>query len=268
MILRRLFGRARAPGANIPQALWEATLAGLPFVAPRSSTELADLRELAARFLAAKRFHGAHGLEVTDAMALSVAVQACLPLARMGSSPAARLGWYDDFVTIVLHPGEMRARRERPDWDGVVHEWQEELLGEAMEGGPVTLAWSEVARAAENAALGLNVVVHEFCHKIDLRDGKADGCPPLPARFAGHTHARAAREHWLTVLDSAYQHHREAVIRAERFGADPPWLDAYGAHSPGEFFPVCCEAYFVNRPVFAAQFPALTVLFDAFFGPF
>ncbi|MGH8848771.1 MAG: zinc-dependent peptidase, partial [Polaromonas sp.] len=52
---------------------------------------------------------------------------------------------------------------------------------------------------------------------------------------------------------------------AERFGGQPPWLDAYGATAPAEFFAVACEAYFVNRERFTQDFSALTVLFDRFF---
>jgi Mlc titration factor MtfA (ptsG expression regulator) len=52
---------------------------------------------------------------------------------------------------------------------------------------------------------------------------------------------------------------------AERFGAEPPWLDAYGATAPAEFFAVACEAYFVNRERFTEDFSDLTAIFDRFF---
>jgi Mlc titration factor MtfA (ptsG expression regulator) len=35
-------------------------------------------------FLAEKEFAGAHGLEVTDAMRVSIAAQACLPILELG----------------------------------------------------------------------------------------------------------------------------------------------------------------------------------------
>jgi hypothetical protein len=56
---------------------------------------------------------------------------------------------------------------------------------------------------------GYNVVIHEFIHKIDMRDGVPDGCPPLPTR--------AARETWLAVMQAEYEafrekrHHRRAL---------------------------------------------------------
>jgi len=114
---------------------------------------------------------------------------------------------------------------------------------------------------------GYNVVIHEFAHKIDMRNGIADGCPPLPAGFMGRRSAREARAAWLAVLQPAYDDFREKTILAERFGAEPPWLDDYGATSISEFFAVACEAYFVNRPNFARDFPQVVTLFDAFFRP-
>ena len=241
----------RAPPA-IPQALWQDVLGRYPFLASLAPAQQQRLRELAAQFLASKEFHGAQGLEITDDMALSVAVQAVLPVLHLG------LGWYDDFVGIVMHPGEVVARRSVADEDGVVHAYDEVLAGEAMDGGPVMLNWHDVRAAGESAAQGYNVVIHEFIHKIDMRDGAPDGCPPLPSP--------AARQSWLAVMREQYEAFREKVIIAERFGGEQPWLDAYGAQAIDEFFAVACEAYFVNRERFSAEFPALPPLFDSFFG--
>ena len=103
-------------------------------------------------------------MQVTDAMALAVAAQACLPLVYLApvGGCATRFRWYDDFVGIVLHPGEVLARREVTDDDGVVHHHREALTGEAMDGGPVMLSWSDVAAADGPPEHGYNVVIHEF----------------------------------------------------------------------------------------------------------
>ena len=271
--LRRWLGARTAPQDRpIPDTLWQATVGTLPFLSALPPDEQAGLRRLCGHFLARKEFHGAHGLPVTDAMALTVAAQACLPLLHLepgaGSPGDPRaLAWYDDFVGIVLHPGLALARRDFTDDDGIVHQWQEELAGEAMPGGPVMLSWPDVAAAGESAAQGYNVVIHEFIHKMDLRDGAADACPPLPPGFLGQQGARAARQAWLAVLTPAWEGFCEQVIRAERFGQAEPWLDAYGAQSLDEFLAVACEAYFVNRAEFGRHFPTLLTLFDAFFRP-
>jgi Mlc titration factor MtfA (ptsG expression regulator) len=243
--------RRRAP--ELPEALWHATLARYPFLAERAGTHGDRLRALAAEFLARKEFHGAGGLAITDEIALAIAAQAVLPVLHLG------LAWYDDFVTVVVHPDEVVARRTAMDETGVVHDWDEVLAGEAMEGGPIMLNWRDVAQAGATAASGFNVVIHEFVHKIDLRDGAPDGCPPL--------RSRAARERWLAVMQPAYERLRDQVTIAERFGGEPPWLDAYGATAIDEFFAVACEAYFVNRERFTQDFAELTELFDGFYLP-
>ena len=265
--LNRLWRHVRstvAPVPDISATLWLQTLQRYPFLAALSLHDQSKLRALSALFLHHKEFHGAHGLVVTDAMAIDIAAQACLPLLHWGD-PAKALAWYDDFVGIVLHPGEAVARRKTMDEAGVVHEHTQVLLGEAMERGPIMLSWEHVANATENTARGHNVVVHEFAHKLDMKNGEPNGCPPLPAGFMATRTGRAAYEAWWNAWEPAYQDFREAVIKAERFGAERPWLDAYGATSPSEFFAVACEAYFVNRERFAQEFPGLMPVLDTFF---
>ena len=242
----------RRPPPALPEPLWRSTLQRYPFLAERDPQELAQLRTLAAEFLARKEFHGAGGLQITDEIARAIAAQAVLPVLHLG------LHWYDGFVGIVVHPGEVVARRTEMDETGVVHGWEEVLAGEAMEGGPVMLNRHDVAQAGASAETGYNVVVHEFVHKIDMRDGAPDGCPPLPSR--------EARRQWLELMEAEYDAFRERVIRAERFGEEPPWLDEYGATAIDEFFAVACEAYFVNRPRFTQEFPRLVALFDGFYA--
>jgi MtfA peptidase len=249
-----MFGwlRRRPARREIPGTLWRATLSKYPFLDDRPPAQQQRLRELASQFLAQKEFHGARGFAISDEVAVAIAAQAVVPVLNLG------LAWYDDFVTIVVHADEVVARRTVADEIGVVHEYDEVLAGEAMERGPVTLSWRDVAEAGESAHAGYNVVIHEFVHKIDQRDGAADGCPPL--------HSRAARDAWLAVLQAEYDAFREKVVIAERFGGEAPWLDPYGAVAIDEFFAVACEAYFVNRPRFAQEFPPLVKLFDSFFG--
>ena len=133
--LRSSLRATLAPVPDISAELWLQTLARYPFLAALPLAQQAKLRALAAQFLDGKEFNGAHGLVVTDAMAIDIAAQACLPLLHWGDLHEA-LTWYDDFVTIVVHPGEAVARRESMDAAGVVHQYTEVLAGEAMERGP------------------------------------------------------------------------------------------------------------------------------------
>jgi Mlc titration factor MtfA (ptsG expression regulator) len=230
----------------IPDSLWLDTLQRYPFLHQRDEADRAELRRLATLFLADKEFSGAGGLVVTDEMAVAVAAQACLPILRLG------LASYDSFVGIVMHSDEVVARRQATDEAGVVHDYDEVLSGEAMEGGPVMLSWRDVAEAGASAEMGYNVVIHEFVHVLDMRDGLADGIPPMPSR--------AERKRWSDVLSGEYERLREDVDR----GFDT-FLDPYGAESLEEFFPVAAEAFFVAPQGLLDEHPALYDLLRSYF---
>ena len=263
--LRRLARRLMGRPAPIPDGLWRSTLARYPFLARLAPPERERLRRLAMHFLRRKEFSGAHGLQVTDAMALAVAAQACLPLLRLGpaDAPERALRWYDDFVGIVMHPASAVARRQMMDEAGVIHHYTEELAGEAMYHGPVMLSWPAVQQAGGED--GYSVVIHEFMHKMDMQGGGADGAPPLPRGFMGAASAREAAAHWQRTWAPAYERFREQVTLAERFGAPAPWLDPYAASAPAEFFAVACESHFVQPERFAQEFPELSQALRAFF---
>ena len=198
---------------RIDDALWASATKSIPGHGRK-------LRDLALLFLAEKRFTGVHGLELTDAMRVSIAAQACLPIVELG------LDWYAGWTGIVVYPGDFKVKRESVDEDGVVHEWDDELAGEAFPGGPVVLSWDAAAHDAQ-----MNVVIHEFVHKLDMLNGEADGVPPL--------HAGMSRSRWVEVFEAAYQGFCDAVDR----GRDT-WLDAYAAEHLSEFFAVISEAFF------------------------
>ena len=213
---------------SIDEALWRKATRGLGFL-PRT----AKLRQLALLFLAEKQFVGAHGLAVTDEMRVSIAAQACLPILELG------LDWYSGWTGIVVYPGDFRVRRETVDEAGVVHEWDDDLAGEAMPGGPVVLSWDATAHDPY-----MNVVIHEFAHKLDMRNGEADGVPPL--------HAGMDRRAWREALEQAYEGFCDAVERGRN-----TWLDPYAAEHISEFFAVITEAFFENGRETRRRYPDL-----------
>ncbi|MEP6739791.1 MAG: M90 family metallopeptidase [Caldimonas sp.] len=230
----------------IPEPLWQLTLARFPFLAKRSHADLADLREMATLFLAAKEFSGARGLEVSDEMAVAIAAQACLPALKLG------LDRLDGFVGIVVHEDVVVARRVVEDDDGVVHAYDEELVGEAMSGGPVMLAWRDVDEAGASAADGYNVVVHEFAHVIDMRGGvtaNPDDADPA-----------SERGRWLHALADEYELFADIVDRDEE-----TFLDPYAAEALEEFFAVAAEAFFVAPGALEAERPRVYELLKDFF---
>lgn len=240
----------------IDDALWATTLQSHPFLAQRSEADLQALRRLSSLFLDRKEFTGVDGFVVTDKVAVAVAAQACLPILHLG------LEMYDDFVGIVMHASEVRARRSVQDEAGLVHEYDEVLSGEAVEGGPVMLSWADVSGAwrdhedadtatedrGDQPAWAYNVVIHEFAHVLDLRDGEADGVPLLPTA--------EQRRRWLVVMQEHYDHFRERVV----CGHDT-LLDPYGAQSIDEFFAVASEAFFVTPVAFRDEHASLHRIF-------
>lgn len=234
---------------SIPDALWQDTLRRLPFIARRDSASLLRLRGLVSLFLDRKEFTGAGGFVVTDEIALAVAAQACLPVLELG------IDAYDGFVGIVMHASAVRAGRTAIDEHGIVHEWEEELAGEAMEGGPLMLSWEDVLPGegtdASDAA-PYNVVIHEFVHVLDMRDGVADGVPLLPDK--------AARKAWLDALQPEYDRFRERVV----CGHDT-LLDTYAAEAIDEYFAVAAEAFFVAPDAFKAEQPVTYRLLASYF---
>ena len=212
---RRTLARHR-----IDEPLWRAVLAQLPFLRGLSADEARRLRELAVLFLAEKQVSGARGLEVTDAMRVSIAVQACLPILELG------IARYDGWSEVIVYPGDFRVPISETDDHGVVHEFEDERAGESWPGGPVVLSWDAAAHATD-----MSVVIHEFAHKLDMANGEADGLPPL--------HADMDRHAWSESFRAAYEGFCDAVDRGRE-----TWLDPYAAEAPAEFFAVISEAFF------------------------
>jgi Mlc titration factor MtfA (ptsG expression regulator) len=225
----------------IPDLLWQTTLARFPFLTRRPPAAMQRLRELATLFLARKEFSGAGGLQVTDEMGVAIAAQACLPVLELG------LEGYDGFVGIVIHPQPVAARRESVDEIGVVHRYTEELSGEAMDGGPLMLAWSDVAGAADSAAWGYNVVIHEFVHVLDLHAARA-GLP------------QGTMASWARALADQHAGFVERVDAGE-----DTFLDPYGAEAIEEFLAVAAEAFFVAPADLKLEEPDLYRLLAEFF---
>lgn len=230
----------------IPDPLWRLTLARYPFLHLDHPDERAQLRRLSTLFLADKEFHGIAGFEVSDEVAVAVAAQACLLILHLG------LERYGGFVGIVMHADQVLARREVMDEDGLVHEYEEELSGEAMEGGPLMLSWADVERAGLDDGPAYNVVMHEFAHVLDMADGLANGVPPQASA--------AARDAWINTMEAEYQHFCDLLDAGHETAIDP-----YGSEGLEEFFAVAVEAFFVTPLALLADHPTLYALLAGYF---
>ena len=105
-MLKSLLGRlTRSNAVAIPDDLWQAALAALPGAEALTIDEASRLRDLASQLLAAKEMSAAGELELTAAMQVNIAVQACLPILNLG------LEWYRGWSSIVVYPGEFLVPR-------------------------------------------------------------------------------------------------------------------------------------------------------------
>lgn len=217
----------------------DALVAGcreMPLLQRLSPDERQRLLALADDFLDAKTLEGAADLIITERMRALVALQASLPLLHLNAN------LYDGWHSIILYPDEFRAPYEFIDSAGVVHQGSRDLSGEAWKQGPVVLAWSHAEEDALDRAPAGNVVIHEMAHKLDLLNGHANGMPPL--------HWGMSIEHWSRVMQSAYDDLQQHL----QWNAEPP-IDPYAAQSPGEFFAVTTELFFVWPENLRAAYP-------------
>ncbi len=234
-----------APPA-IPDALWRQTLEGLPFLAALNADEQSRLRALVGRFLAEKEFTAAGGLELTDPLCLSIAAQGCLPILELGLS--AYQGW----VGIIVYPDEFVVPRSFEDENGVIHQYDDVISGEAWPGGPLIISWKDAQMAGQPESAGYNVVIHEFAHKLDMLNGEADGLPAL--------HSGLDPKEWENTLLAAYDDFCHRVDSGEDTAIDP-----YASEHPAEFFAVLTETFFELPGLLAGEYPALYELLKRYY---
>jgi len=212
--------------SSITSEQWSKAFSSLPLLDSLTSDEKQLLRELAILFLHRKVFEGAHGFVVTQAMTLIIALQACLPILKLG------LSVFDGWVSVIVYPAGFVPKRIVMDEYGVEHQLQSDLSGESWLRGPVVLSWNET----EHAGIidGHNLVIHEFAHKLDMQNGAANGFPPL--------HAEMELNAWVSAFSDGFTDFQHKCNSGELIG-----IDCYGASSPAEFFAVLSEVFF-ERP--------------------
>lgn len=232
--LKKLFGQAEAPLPQVGEGQWSRVEAGLPFLDHLSPGERAQLRAMALAFIAQKEWHGAQGLQLTPDIQLSIALQACLPVLNLG------LDSYRGWIGVIVYPGDFVIPRQQMSEDGVMHEFDNRVAGEAWEGGPVLLSWFDRPEEAD----GMNVVIHEFAHKLDMLNGPPDGLPPL--------HEGMRRQDWIDAFEPAY-----ADFCARVDDGEDTWIDPYAAEHPAEFFAVTSEVFFEAPDLLHAEYPAV-----------
>jgi len=242
-----LFGWLRRPPPTIDDDLWTQAHARCGWIGALDAPREARLRELAARFLHEKTVSPVDGLELLPWQVVVLAAMCCLPLLEIG--PGGWRGWSQ----LIVYPDAFRVHRSHVDAAGVLHEWDDELIGEAWDQGPLILSWADVAADLDDAHAGYHVAVHEMAHKLDALDGALDGTPPLPREW---------QREWAADFQREYDAFCTRVAAGKRTR-----VDAYAAEAPEEFFAVVSEYHFSAPGVLAETMPKVAAHLRRYYGP-
>ena len=230
------------PQQAVSDELWQRAISPLPFITGLPIADQIELRQLVDRFLQEKEFSSGGGLELNDEICTTIAVQGCLPILKLGLSA------YQDWLGIIVYPGEFVVPRQQEDETGVIHEFDDVIAGEAWEGVPLIISWQDV----QLADAGYNVVIHEFAHKLDMLNGEADGIPAL--------HSGITLDEWEEALFAAYDDFCQRVD-----GGEETVIDPYASEHPAEFFAVLSECFFTQAATVDREYAAFFALLKRYY---
>jgi hypothetical protein len=205
-----------------------------------TASERQTLREHVQVFIAEKRWEAAGGVTLSDEIQVAIAAQACLLLLGLPNHQ-----FYPNVQVVIVYPWAYWSREERRGDGGMVHTGISGRLGEAWPTGQVVLSWNSIQQSFRHPSNGHNVVLHEFAHLLDMRDGWADGVPLL-------AEGQEQYDQWADVMAPEYERLRQGVEEGE-----VDVLDGYGATNPAEFFAVATECFFEMPLELRATHPEL-----------
>lgn len=222
------------------QQSWQQIAGRISILDRLKEDELHQLFQLAILFLNEKSIQGANDLVITDEMKQSIALQACLPILNLG------LEWYQGWSSIIVYPSSYMTESTTTDEMGIVHSGQQHRSGEAWLRGPVILSWRDIEEAG--VADGNNVVIHEFVHKLDMLNGRANGFPPMQSGMNP--------TEWTQIMEQGF---------ADFQNNPKPGIDRYGATNPAEFLAVISEVFFERPQDLHQAYPHIYELLVDFF---
>jgi Mlc titration factor MtfA (ptsG expression regulator) len=187
--------------------------------------------------LAEKKFKGCGGLQITDEIKLTIAVQAALLLLN------ERGNYFSKLRVILVYPRAFIANQTTPFGELYLEETQVKS-GESWQIGIVVLSWEDIRRDTLNWWDGRNVILHEFAHQLDQEAGSASGVPILEKR--------SDYVSWARVFSQDYVKLCRDVERGMK-----TVIDEYGATNPAEFFAVATETFFEKPFQLQKQHPEL-----------
>jgi len=245
-LIQQWFGWLRRAPRAIDAPVWAATCERAAWLQRLDPDRRERLRTLAARFLHEKTISPAGDLQLSADDGVLLAALCCLPLLELGE--VGLRGWSQ----LIVYPDAFRVRRSQIDEAGVLHEWDDALIGESWDSGPLILSWADIQADIAAPEAGFCVAVHEMAHKIDALDGAIDGTPPLP---------RTWQRQWAADFQQAYDAFCVAVDSGRETALDP-----YASEAPEEFFAVVSEYHFSAPALLAREMPAVADHLRRFYG--
>ena len=192
-------------------------------------------------FLEETHWEGCDGLTLTDDIKLTIAGHACLLLLGVEDF------FFDHIRTVLVFPKTIRREGGRLGTNGQ----PEFRAGEAWQGGPIVLAWTNVL-ASGGVWDPNNVVVHEFAHALDGLDGEMGGSIDFDTP--------ELTERWDEVVRREF-----AQLQAQSQSGQPTLLDPYGSQSLAEFFAVSVESFIQDPHGLEQYHPELAELLRSYF---
>lgn len=245
--MRKFLQRLRPAPPDLDPSIWNSVRREAPWIAALDDDRAARLRALTARFLQQKTITPLAGLALEPPQRALLAALCCLPLLEFGAEGLR--GWSQ----LLVYPEAFRVNRSHTDAAGVMHEGDDELIGEAWEAGPVILSWADVQADLAEPDAGFCVAAHEIAHKLDALDGLLDGTPPLP---------RDWQRQWAHDFQAAYD-----ALCAQVYAGRDTVIDEYAAEAPEEFFAVASEYHFSAPQLLQETMPAVAAHLVRFYGP-
>mgnify|MGYP006280136653 CR=1 FL=1 len=223
--LRRGLRRWRTARAPMPDAWRRWLRAHIPLY-DRLSAEGRRRFDRDVRFVLDEyTFEGVKGVEVTDALRLSVAAGAALLLHGRPSweLPGSR--------SVLFYPDRFN--------DDYYDSGYGEYDGMAHQQGPIILTAPAVEASWARPDDGDNVVLHELAHLFDFDSEGPDGVPSLVAPSTADSWQALVRQEMRRVQDG------RSILRP------------YAAEAPSEFFAVAVEAFYEQPHRMADYHPDL-----------
>ncbi len=133
-LIKSLLQWLRPTPRPIDDALWEHACRRAAWLDGLDDERRARLRVLATRFLHEKTITPIGELQLQAGDGVLLAALCCLPLLAFGE--VGLEGWSQ----LIVYPDAFRVHRSHMDAAGVLHEWDDELIGESWDSGPLILS--------------------------------------------------------------------------------------------------------------------------------